>query len=267
MKKFNVKKIGLFIILVILVGGLLILYNSANGNPISKYIARNRYEDYLKKEYGERDFKIQEVYYNFKNSNYYCKVVSEKEGLYFTISLSKNGEMNDEYKENPNLVDVELSNKFANSVEDRIKDELKGKISFISNEKESFFVFAHFNILQGKYKDRNTKFSNEMDDPFAINLELSSMNPSDYRNQLIDIGEALRNFAIENEYKGLKGIYINCYVDDKPYYLLLKKESFSEGKEKLENYIGEGRVSYGGEKGIYGDESFNILNTDELEKK
>ena len=110
--KFNLKKIIYFVILVGILAFLFSIYNAFNSNPISKGIAKNKLNKYIEENYSDRDFIIKDVIYNFKFSEYYGRVISTEEGLDYNITLSKNGNIIDLYKENGFIEDVELNNRF-----------------------------------------------------------------------------------------------------------------------------------------------------------
>lgn len=69
------KKIILSVILGLLVLFVLYVYNAFNGNPISKFYATKVVKDYLSETYPEREFRIDEGFYNFKFSEYSFNVI------------------------------------------------------------------------------------------------------------------------------------------------------------------------------------------------
>lgn len=75
MKK-KVLKITALLIAVVLITGLGIFANSLVGNPVSKMLAERTAETYLAEEYGDTDFYIENIGFNFKDGNYYVHVKS-----------------------------------------------------------------------------------------------------------------------------------------------------------------------------------------------
>ncbi|WP_455539041.1 YfjL-like protein [Terrisporobacter sp.] len=78
----------------ILIGGILWFANVFLGNPISKTIAKNTAEKYISQNYSDKDVKISDVSYSFKDGNYnvYVKSPSSKD-THFTISISPLGKI------------------------------------------------------------------------------------------------------------------------------------------------------------------------------
>ena len=258
MKKFNKKKIIYLAILILIIGFLLSMYNSFNGNPISKAIAKGKIEKYIKGTYPEKDFKIKNVGYKFKFSNYYAQVVSEKDGLKFNIDIRKDNSFYDEYKESPILVDYELSRRFIETIESNTKEDLKGIVEFDSEDglsKSNNFLFAQFDIPQGKYRDRETQYSNTMDDPFAIYINLYPEDSTGYREELLKVTKALKASVNKRNYNGILGIMVNIGWDNTSYCIVLNKDEISVSDDELENYIQEGYASY---KGAYGNYEMEI---------
>ncbi|MFS0863930.1 hypothetical protein [Fredinandcohnia sp. 179-A 10B2 NHS] len=69
------KKIISSVILALLVLFVLYVYNAFNGNPISKFYATKVVENYLSETYPEREFRVDEGFYNFKFSEYSFNVI------------------------------------------------------------------------------------------------------------------------------------------------------------------------------------------------
>lgn len=93
-------KIILLIIVVLMIGVGLWIVNSFAGNPLSKIMAKNAAENYIAEQYADRDFIIEDVFYNFKDGYYHANVASPSSiDTYFSIYVSGN-KVNDDTYEN-----------------------------------------------------------------------------------------------------------------------------------------------------------------------
>lgn len=68
-------KIIYSIILVILIGFILTLYNALNGNPISNFIGRKVAQNYLEETYPGEEFRVETGSYDFKFGEYHYDVI------------------------------------------------------------------------------------------------------------------------------------------------------------------------------------------------
>ena len=75
MKNKTLKIIALAVALL-LIGFILVFANAMVGNPFSKWMAKSSAEKHLEENYSGRDFVIEEVFYSFKDGNYYARVKS-----------------------------------------------------------------------------------------------------------------------------------------------------------------------------------------------
>ena len=263
--KFNLKKIIYFVILVGILAFLFSIYNAFNSNPISKGIAKNKLNKYIEENYSDRDFIIKDVIYNFKFSEYYGRVISQEEGLDYNITLSKNGNIIDLYKENGFIEDVELNNRFNKNVEEDFKEGLKYKVSFNKDGNMNDYLFAYFNIIQGKYKDRDIQYSKELDDKFLIQLNIHDEKDGDYRDRFVDLASEIIKYAESNGYKGLSAISISTYINDVEYSILVKRDEFSKDMEELYNNIVKG--GYEVNRNSKGEVHFKYIEKEEKKWK
>ena len=98
--KRRILKLSALAAALILIAGVCWFANGLVGNPISKAMAKNTAEAYLKAQYPQSDYEIERVSYSFKDSGYYAHVTSpgSMDGD-FTLRLSMLGELtNDDYK-------------------------------------------------------------------------------------------------------------------------------------------------------------------------
>lgn len=75
MKKKWLKLGALFAALVI-IAGLCWFSNALVGNPVSKWLATRTAEKHLEEVYGETDFEIERLGFNFKDTDYYAHIKS-----------------------------------------------------------------------------------------------------------------------------------------------------------------------------------------------
>lgn len=75
MKK-KVIKIVSVIAAATIFAGICVLINAFSGNPISKHIATNTAEKHLEEKYGDSDFEIESIMYDFKDSYYHAFIES-----------------------------------------------------------------------------------------------------------------------------------------------------------------------------------------------
>ncbi|MBQ7861233.1 MAG: hypothetical protein IJ349_03410 [Clostridia bacterium] len=69
-------KIILSLLSLFLVAVIAFFANAFFGNPVSKALAKNAAEKYLVETYSDCDFEIDNVYFNFKSTNYNAHVIS-----------------------------------------------------------------------------------------------------------------------------------------------------------------------------------------------
>ena len=82
------------IIAFVIIGALLFFANAFLGNPVSKMIVKNAAKNYIEENYKNRDFVIDEVQYNFKDSGYNAYVKSPSSvDTHFTVYISMTGKI------------------------------------------------------------------------------------------------------------------------------------------------------------------------------
>src|SRR5690606_24922143 len=75
MRKMSKRKIGYIVVLVVLIGFVLFIYNEFNGSPVSKYISTRTLEKYLEETYPDTELRIDRVYHDFKFGGYGFNVI------------------------------------------------------------------------------------------------------------------------------------------------------------------------------------------------
>ncbi len=88
----KILKIALSVILAVAIVIILLFAEAFWGNPLSKYLATKTVNEYLSQTYGDTDFYVESVNYNFKFGNYYARVKSPSSiDTHFNISTDKWG--------------------------------------------------------------------------------------------------------------------------------------------------------------------------------
>lgn len=91
-KKFL--KITALVVAIILIIGVGLFANSLVGNPVSKFLATKSANEHIEKNYGDKDFVVESVNYDFKTGDYHAKVTSPTSiDSHFTIQLGFTGKV------------------------------------------------------------------------------------------------------------------------------------------------------------------------------
>lgn len=69
-------KIGAMLVALVIIAGLCLFANALVGNPVSKWLATRTAEKHLEEVYGDTDFEIERIGFNFKDINYYAHIKS-----------------------------------------------------------------------------------------------------------------------------------------------------------------------------------------------
>lgn len=69
-------KIGALLVALGIIVGLCLFANALVGNPVSKWLATRTAEKHLEEVYGDTDFEVERVGFNFKDTDYYVHVKS-----------------------------------------------------------------------------------------------------------------------------------------------------------------------------------------------
>lgn len=87
-------KIGAFLAALLIIAGLGWFANALVGNPLSKWLASRTAERHLEEVYGDTDFEIERVGFNFKNTDYYAHIVSpSSEDSSFSLQMDMWGNL------------------------------------------------------------------------------------------------------------------------------------------------------------------------------
>ncbi len=83
-------KTGALVAALVLILGIGWFANALVGNPVSKWLAARTAEKHLEEVYGETDFVLERVAYNFKDGNYYVHIkspTSEDSSFYLCMNM------------------------------------------------------------------------------------------------------------------------------------------------------------------------------------
>lgn len=213
---------SLAIFLVFIIG---FIYNSFNGNPVSKYIATKQIENYLTMNYREEDFKIERVYYNFKLGNYVGKVYSPRNGdIQFTVSPRRNGYIYDEYIDKY-AKDQELSRLFSEQIGQMVFPIAKDKVV------ETSEVTAEIYIKKGKYPS-DAIYSKDMEENFSLNIYFKGDKVS--VEEFVEKSMNVRDTILADGFKVDRFRFdYRWEIKHEGYSLDVKKEELHSSKEQL----------------------------------
>ncbi|MFI3250881.1 MAG: hypothetical protein R3Y07_07960 [Eubacteriales bacterium] len=97
-KQKKILKIIAFLVATTLTLGVVFFAHAFLGNPVSKYICTKSAEKYLAQTYGETDFVLEEVNYNFKTGGYYAHISSPSSAdSHFSLDFSLFGALQRDY--------------------------------------------------------------------------------------------------------------------------------------------------------------------------
>lgn len=87
-------KIGALLAALVIIAGLCVFANALVGNPVSKWLATRTAEKHLEEEYGDTDFVIEKVGFNFKDTDYYAHIMSpSSEDSSFSLQIDMLGNL------------------------------------------------------------------------------------------------------------------------------------------------------------------------------
>lgn len=87
-------KIAALIVALLIIAGLCVFANALVGNPVSKWLAARTAEKHLEEVYGDTDFEIETVGFNFKDTDYYAHIKSpSSEDSSFSLQIDMWGQL------------------------------------------------------------------------------------------------------------------------------------------------------------------------------
>ncbi len=87
-------KIAALVAALIMIAGLCWFANALVGNPVSKWLAARTAEKHLEEVYGDTDFEIERIGFNFKDTDYYAHIKSpSSEDSSFSLRIDMLGNL------------------------------------------------------------------------------------------------------------------------------------------------------------------------------
>lgn len=190
------RKIVYKIIIVLVIGLILFLYNAFNGNPISKYIAKKNVQSYLSEHYPENEFNVTDGFYNFKFSEYNFDVIKIGDGKKYEFSVRGFW--------NRDIIDGIYYKNLDTSLMERLGEEASLEITDILISRgllaeDILDISVHAEVLQGNYDD-DTKWHKDLpiEEPFYFHLTLNSTDSS--KEDFFDAVKIVKDMLDEEEY-------------------------------------------------------------------
>ena len=87
-------KIAALVAALAIIAGLCVFANALVGNPVSKWLAKRTAEKHLEEVYGDTDFVIEKIGFNFKDTDYYVHIMSpSSEDSSFSLRIDMLGNL------------------------------------------------------------------------------------------------------------------------------------------------------------------------------
>lgn len=87
-------KIAALIVALLIIAGLCVFANALVGNPVSKWLATRTAEKHLEEVYGDTDFEVERLGFNFKDIDYYAHIKSpSSEDSSFSLRIDMLGNL------------------------------------------------------------------------------------------------------------------------------------------------------------------------------
>lgn len=227
----------LFLILLLTIASAIYVFNLFNGNIISKLKRKAEFNRYIKEKYSGTDYEICDVFYNFKATDYGAKVCSKLEGKEFIIEYLGGNNIYDHYENaiNGYLEDYYIQKRFS----DQISEILKGTINDNSIE-----INIGMSIEQGKYRDKETNYSKDMENEFIVSLEDKEYTQTRDEQSVIDAIVKVKNYFEKENHKGFRGVYFNFNKNKSMYTVLIKNSQLKISDDEVRGLIKGGYTSY-----------------------
>lgn len=209
------RKVIYSVIISVLVLIVLYFYHSFNGNPISKFYANKVLENYLEETYPNREFRIEEGFYNFKFSTYDFNVIeiggtSEKKGpneYEFAVRgfVKPYVTIDSIYTEN---LDEPLMEKLSTEAQAEITGLLQQTVPVVKG------ISVSLEVQQGTY-DINTTWNKGMklEKPIYMHIVLDSTKST--KEDVFTDAKAIQKVLNENNYN-YESVTINGNIIDDP---------------------------------------------------
>jgi hypothetical protein len=87
-------KIAALVVALVIIAGLCVFANALVGNPLSKWLATRTAKAHLEEVYGDTDFVIEKIGFNFKDTDYYAHIMSpSSEDSSFSLRIGMWGQL------------------------------------------------------------------------------------------------------------------------------------------------------------------------------
>lgn len=87
-------KIAALVAALVIIAGLCVFANALVGNPVSKWLATRTAKAHLEEVYGDTDFVIEKIGFNFKDTDYYAHIMSpSSEDSSFSLRIGMWGQL------------------------------------------------------------------------------------------------------------------------------------------------------------------------------
>lgn len=142
-------KITAAVTAVLLIAGILWVYNGFCGNIFSAMYAKSQIEKYIDETYPNNDYEVGDARYSFKFDEYYCKITDpDSEDGSFNATYGRNGNITDDYEEA-----VKNLGNTIYRLDDGLRKSLEPLIASYFDEDEQEFGFA--TVIGDKAVDRS----------------------------------------------------------------------------------------------------------------
>lgn len=160
------KLIKVFIFWVVFSCIIMLVANVFCGNPISYFLAKNAAEKYIESEYGDCDFEVVDVRFDFKRSSYYALIQSKSSmDSHFDVYISMMGDIQSDnyYKIETGVNTYERINKEYRAL---VEGVLENK-GFMSEEKYGYGTIKSVSD-EIKYKYGIDEYELELDKEYDV---------------------------------------------------------------------------------------------------
>ncbi|GIN22466.1 YfjL-like protein [Siminovitchia fordii] len=206
----NKKKWIYLALICIIIIPVLFFYNAFNGNPVSKLGSNSVLKKHLEKKYPNKEFHINDGFYNFKIGGYSYEVIqigNEKEyefevtGL-FMPTVSYDGIYYDH-------LDEPLIEKWGKEASEEMVNLLKKDVPELLN------IDVQVEVLKGKY-DTSTQWNKNMklEKPMYIHMTTDAAGKT--KKDIFETMKKIQKRLNDNDYT-YDTVTINSNVQDKEY--------------------------------------------------
>lgn len=199
-------------LIVLLVIPILFFYNAFNGNPVWKLASTHSLKNYLKKNYPEDEYFIQDGSFNFKINGYTYRVTKGGEGgegYEFNVTKFINPEVSYDGIYYANL-DIPLMEKLQEEAAEEIYAEL--------NRDHIIHIGVEIQVLQGTYSS-TTSWSKDLkiEKPLylSITMDVANLSKEDVLNEVRSIKKDLDQAGYDYEYVSFNGNLLDGKLGDK----------------------------------------------------